>query len=482
MGARDGIPRSELGRLALASLPGVAVVLFDGALRATACAGSVRDSYGLPPDDIVGLRLEDLLAEDSLPHAARGLRLALGGRGTVLDVRTRRPEPHVLELKATPLLDDDGAILGAVAVSRDVTAERAAQDSLRESERRYRLLVEASTDLICRLAPDGTFLWVSPAVERLLGRGPAELVGRSACDVAHPDDRAAVRALLQRAADGLDEQRQTYRMAHRDGRWPWVEMALRAIRDPVSGSIVELVGTGRDVSDRVRAEDALARGSADLGHFASLASHDLAEPLVLVRGYADLLRDEAGPRLTASDRRRLDVIARSVRRMQSLVGTLLSYATVDRSTAGDEQVDVAHLLDEALALLEARIAATGAEIRRGPLAPVRGDARLLGLLLQNLISNAMKFCERRPVVEVSCVERPAGWELVVTDNGVGIAPQDVARIFGLFVRVDAARFPGLGLGLATAWRIAELHGGAIAVESTPGVGSTFRVSLPRVRG
>jgi signal transduction histidine kinase len=201
-----------------------------------------------------------------------------------------------------------------------------------------------------------------------------------------------------------------------------------------------------------------------------------------MRSAADLLREEAGQRLSAEDRHHLDVISRNARKLQALIDTLLSYAAVDRTIVARGPVDMVRVVDDALALLDARIVATGAIVRRGPLAPVAGDARLLGVLLQNLLGNAMKFCAGRPRIDVSCEPAPGGWRLIVADNGIGIPAEQLPRIFGMFERLDRSRYPGLGLGLATAQRIAEIHGGRISVTSEVGAGSTFEVLLPAQPG
>jgi PAS domain S-box-containing protein len=359
-----------------------------------------------------------------------------------------------------------------------VTTEGATEATLRDVERRYHLLVEESTDLISRQAPDGTCLWVSGSVQQLLGRRPSELAGRAFDELVHPSDRSALRTLLASLADGSEDTRHTYRVRHRDGRWLWLETVLRAVRDPDTAAVSEIIGVGRDVTARVEAERALQRSNADLGQFATVASHDLAEPLLLMRSAADLLQEEAGERLTGEDRHRLDVISRNARKLQALVDTLLSYAAVDRTIVAHEPVDMVRVVDDALALLDARIAATGAVVRRGPLAPVAGDGPLLGVLLQNLLSNAMKFCTGPPRIDISCEPAAGGWLLTVADNGIGIAPEQLRRIFGMFERLDRSGYPGLGLGLATAQRIAEIHGGRISVTSEIGAGSTFAVLLP----
>lgn len=475
--SRGVIPRSELRRLALASLPGTALLLLDDHLRITASAGAIDESHGCEPEELLGLHVEELLAPQSSRAGVRGAQLALEGQTRVLRVRPRSAPERVLELKTAPLLDDAGDVVGVIAASRDVTIERVAEATLRDFERRYHLLVEESTDLISRQDLDGTCLWVSRSVQQLLGRRPSELIGRAFDEVVHPGDREPLRALLASLADGGEDVRHTYRVHHRDGRWLWLETALRAVRDPDTAAVSEIIGVGRDVTARVEAEHALQRSNADLGQFATVASHDLAEPLLLMRSAADLLQEEAGELLSAEDHRRLEVISRNARKMQALIDTLLSYAAVDRTVVTHEPVDIVRVLDDALAFLDARIAATGAVVRRGPLAPVTGDARLLGVLLQNLLGNAMKFCDSPPRIDVSCEPVPGGWRLAVADNGIGIPAAQLPRIFGMFERLDRTRYPGLGLGLATAQRIAEIHGGRISVTSEVGAGSTFEVVL-----
>jgi PAS domain S-box-containing protein len=476
--SRGVIQPAELRRLALASLPDVALLLLDPRLRVTGCAGAVREAHGREPEELLGCPLEELLAPQSSRAGVRSARLALDGRTDVLAVRSRSAPERVLELKTAPLLDGDDDVAGVIVAARDVTAERSAHAALRDVERRFRLLVEDAADLISRQTPDGTYRWVSSSVHRILGRRPSELVGQAVDELVHPGDRPGLWAQLRSFGDGIDDVRHTYRVRHRDGRWLWLDTALRADRDPDTGAIAEIVGAGRDVTARVEAERALERSNADLGKFAAVASHDLAEPLLLMRSSAELLQEEAGGRLSDADRHRLDVIARNARKMQALIDTLLSYAAVDRATVGHEPVDMARVVDDTLALLDARIAATGAVVRRGRLEPVAGDARLLGLLLQNLLSNAMKFCDGPPLIDVSCEPAPDGWRLVVADNGVGIPDAQLRRVFVMFERLERTRYPGLGLGLATAQRIAELHRGTIAVTSEVGVGSRFEVALP----
>ena len=349
---------------------------------------------------------------------------------------------------------------------------------MRDRGRHLRHVAGQVPDVLSRHAPDGTYLWVSPSVRRVLGRRAPEFTGRTAAALAHPDDQASLPALPADLEHAGGEVRQTCRMRHADGRWLWIETVLRAVRDPQTSAIAWIAGSGRDVTPGMTRVQALERSNAELTRAATVVAHDLREPLVLLRGYAHVVGTDAADRLTDADRHRLEVIARNAARLQARVDALLAHAAVERTSAASDDVDMAVVVDEAIDLLAEQIAGSGAQIRRGPLVHVRGDAALLGALVQNLLANAVRFADgRTPIVDVSCEPAGSGWELVVADNGIGIAPDRRERIFAMFERGADERYAGLGVGLATALRIAELHGGTIAVRSQVGAGSVFTVTI-----
>ena len=303
------------------------------------------------------------------------------------------------------------------------------------------------------------------------GGEPGELVGRPLAALLRSSGaRAAarsVRAALERGA--------TTTCMVRTQALPGVSMQLR---------VAPLLGAGGQPTAAivVAREPPLAvvaaPPEADLPRFAAIVAHELSEPLLLVRGYADLLRVDAADRLTHDEHRQLDTIWRTATRMQDLIDGLLRHGESGRSTVGVEMVDMEHVVDEALAMLQRQVGATQAVVRRGPLVAVPGDARLLCVLARNLLSNALKFSIERPVIiDISCEPVPGGWRLEVADNGIGIPEHELPRIFGMFERVDRSRYPGFGIGLASVRQIAELHGGKVTVSSQVGVGSRFAVLL-----
>ncbi len=234
----------------------------------------------------------------------------------------------------------------------------------------------------------------------------------------------------------------------------------------------------KPVADARPAAD--AKAEEELVGFAAAASHDLGTPLRLIAGYTDELAEQvnaADPGVAHS----LEVIRRGVDQMQAIVDGLLSYArTADELEVG--QVDAGEVVAETLAALATDLEAARIEVEvQEDLPEVLANGGQLHQVFQNLISNAIKFhAGDPPRIEIACTAEPGVWHFTVADNGVGIAGQDLIRIFDLFARSRAtAERKGSGIGLAVSKRVIEQHGGGIWVESEPGDGSTFHFTLPR---
>jgi len=225
----------------------------------------------------------------------------------------------------------------------------------------------------------------------------------------------------------------------------------------------------------------LRRSNEELERFAYVASHDLQEPLRMVASYTELLGRRYEGQLDERADRYIHFAVDGARRMQTLINDLLTYSRVGRAELAFEPVDLEALVEEQLQSFQLRMAESEAVVTRDPLPTVTGDRGQLGQLVQNLLSNALKFHgEAPPRIHLSCHEEADHWHLAVRDEGLGIEPTYHDRIFGLFQRLHhRGDFEGTGLGLAICARIAHAHGGTIRVESEPGSGSTFHVALPK---
>jgi signal transduction histidine kinase len=226
----------------------------------------------------------------------------------------------------------------------------------------------------------------------------------------------------------------------------------------------------------------LERSNRELEEFAAIASHDLSAPLLTVSGFLTLLEERHAGRLDPEAEEFIEHALNGTRRMQRLIGDLLEYSRVGRAGLAPEEVDFAAVVRETLSGLRASIDERGAEVVVDPLPIVRADPRQLARLLQNLVSNAIKFSGgARPVVHITARETGEGLEVSVVDNGIGIEPEDRALIFKMFHRpANGTPTEGTGIGLAICQRIVDRHGGRIWVDAAPGGGSAFRFTLPDV--
>ncbi len=271
------------------------------------------------------------------------------------------------------------------------------------------------------------------------------------------------RAILNILDDFEDEKRKV-EAVNADLRWEVAERgaAERALREKT---------------------DALARSNAELEQFAYVASHDLQEPLRMVSSYVQLFEKRYAGQVDAQAKKYIDYSVEGAKRMQALIGGLLEFSRVGRIDEPSGPVDMGSALDQALLNLRSAIEESHAVVTRGPLPSVTGNAGRLAQALQNLVGNAIKFRRpgEAPAIHVSAVPRRDEWLFAVKDNGIGIDPQFLDRIFVIFQRLHTrAEYPGTGIGLSVCKKVIERHGGRIWVESEPGAGATFQFTLPRV--
>jgi signal transduction histidine kinase len=246
---------------------------------------------------------------------------------------------------------------------------------------------------------------------------------------------------------------------------------------------LEVVNTELEASNEAleRRARELARSNAELEQFASIASHDLQEPLRKVRTFTQQVTVIEGERLSDRGRDYLERAGGAAERMQKLIEDLLKYSRVATHGRPFAPVDLAQVTRDVLEDLEAQVERSQAVVEVGPLPAISADPLQMRQLMQNLISNAIKF--RRPEVTprvlIEATADDGKIRLTVRDNGIGFDPQYSRRIFRVFERLHGrGEYPGTGIGLALCRRIAERHGGTVFADSEPGKGATFTVTLP----
>lgn len=299
-------------------------------------------------------------------------------------------------------------------------------------------------------------------------------------------DASAVEALacLEAVLDGRRDETSLEYPCDTPTEKQWFLMRITRPPPEIGGAIVSHVEITRRklAEEKLRATAAeLERSNQDLEQFAYVASHDLREPLAVINMYMDLLKKRHGPALDASALEHINEAVDASKRMNQLISDLLTFSRVGRKTEGLVPTDAGEALERALRNLSATIEARGARITHDPLPTLVAEKPMLGRLLQNLLANAIKYCEDgvQPRIHVGARRNGQAWTLWVRDNGVGIAPDDCERVFLLFQRArPRGDRDGSGIGLAICKRIVEYHGGRIWVDSAPGEGSTFYFTIP----
>lgn len=259
------------------------------------------------------------------------------------------------------------------------------------------------------------------------------------------------------------------------------QKALLNILDDLNQSNEELKAAHDVLEERVKERTAeLARSNAELEQFAYIASHDLQEPLRMVSSYVQLLERRYKGKLDQDADEFIAYASEGAIRMQRLINDLLAYSRVGTRGKAFEEVNLEVILEQAVENLQVAIKEKNATLTRDPLPKAYGDAGQLTQVFQNLIDNAMKFSgDKPPRVHVSATVTGIECVCSVRDNGIGIAPEYMGRLFVLFQRLHTRKeYPGTGLGLAICKRIVERHGGRIWAESAPGDGSVFYFSIP----
>jgi PAS domain S-box-containing protein len=335
---------------------------------------------------------------------------------------------------------------------------------------------------VFRSTLDERLIESTPALLRLFGvDSPRDFLEM---DLPEPYFRSQDRDdLLRKLSEQGELQSREVEVKRADGSRLWLALTEVLLLD-VEGEIVIDVLV-QDVSHlRERDEDqrrmisVLERSNADLSQFASVASHQLQEPLRAVEKYSQLLAEDLRRKLGAEGRELLDSVLTGARGMQQLVDDLLAYSRIDSEGRAFQTCHCSTLVDRAIRNLQAAIEESGAEIRQGRLPTVLGDGGQLVQVWQNLLSNAVRFRGKEaPRVRISAKRDKNDWVFSVTDNGIGFDREEAQNVFDIFRRLHP-ELPGTGIGLTISKRIVERHGGRMWAESTPGEGSTFWFTIP----
>jgi PAS domain S-box-containing protein len=400
----------------------------------------------------------------------------------------------------------------------EVAERKGAEEALRESERRYRLLAENVTDVIWTMDLNLRSTYTSPSVRYMRGYDAQEAMAQPLKEALTPASFEVISQVLEEELaiekmpdkDLLRARTLELELIRKDGSTVWVETTMTVLRNP-DGQPVEILGINRDVTTRKRVEAEITQLNQDLerrvaertrelaeanarlteldqlkSRFVSDVSHELRTPIANLKLYIDLLEHGKPEKQTHY----VAVLQQQVRRVAALVDDILDLSRLERRKEQGliyQAVALNDVVDQVVLAHQPRAEADGLLLTFEPvtpLPPVRADANQLAQVVTNLITNALSYTSAG-YVRVSTFAKNREVCLCVADSGSGIAPDDLPHVFERFYRgqyVLKNDVPGTGLGLAIAKEIVDLHAGRIEVDSQPGQGSTFRVWLPLAQG
>lgn len=368
-----------------------------------------------------------------------------------------------------------------------------ATERLQESERRFRELYDRAPMAYLTLDTDGTITRVNKRFEEIVGHPEEEVVGQPVLELFEPgeDGRKPARELLDRFQSGEPVRGEELAMTTAAGDTIWVTFTVRSVETPGKPEHPRTLSMVMDITERKRAEQRLEyyakeleRSNEDLQQFAYVVSHDLQEPIRMIKSYLELLERRYGEELTEEANEFIDYATDGADRMSTLIKSLLAYSRVGTQAEPFQEVDLGHVLEDVRADLAVSIDDTEARIETGELATVIADPNQIRQLVQNLVSNALKYSDKdEPQIRVSLEEGAGLQRLIVEDDGPGVPEDERDQIFDAFHRVGARPdTSGTGMGLAICKRIAERHGGGLKVEDSELGGARFVVVLPREPG
>lgn len=387
---------------------------------------------------------------------------------------------HLFETTKLAVRNQNGEITSICGIATDVTERRQAEAALRESQQLFDTIANSSPALVWMSGEDGGCTWFNEVWLSFTGRGREQELGDGWARGVHPDDIDRCLGIYRESFDARRPFSMEYRLRRHDGEYRWL-LDQGHPRYDASGGFCGYIGSCLDITELTRAHEMLKQKNDEIEQFIYTVSHDLRSPLVTIKSFLGYLEQDMAAGDSGRIGQDLYFIHAAADKMERLLTELLEMSRIGRRENPPERVTFRELATEALSsvagqIVDLKVGVQVADVEQ----PLRGDRPRLAQIWQNLLDNAVKYMgdQSAPLVELGIARQGGEVVFYVRDNGIGIAPEQRERVFGMFDKLDQES-SGVGLGLAMVKRIVENYNGRIWVESAGrGRGSCFCFTLP----
>lgn len=450
----------------------------------TVLSPSVKSFSGYDPEELLGHSVLDVYFNLSdRDEFFKELRKKGSVNNYELKLLKKGGEIADVLINTHIVLGKDGEPVAVEGIIHDITERRKAEEALRESEDKYKTLVENTKDVIFQLSPLGIIKYVSQNVQELYGYRPAELVGKSLIKTTPMSEVPKAFKALKKTLSGTAVK--NFEIFQLDKKRKNILVEINLVPVKKEGKIVAVQGVMRDITERKKAEEELKKAMNIKSQFISVVSHEMRTPLTSIKEGIGLVLDGTLGELSDEQKDFLSLAKRNMDRLHRLINDVLDFQKLESGKPGFQMLknDLNAIINE-VAKTQKPLAKNKGLYLRIKLAPdleeVEFDSDRIIQVLVNLVNNALKFTKKGGITikSVKDEEREA-FRVHVKDTGIGIKKRNIPRLFSKFEQLTKERKPGsTGLGLAICKEIIKAHNGRIWVESQYGSGSEFVFELP----
>ncbi len=467
-----------------------AVLVTDEDIKITFASPKAVEIHGYEnSDELIGKKIEELVVPEDRKNRNE-IRKIISGNGFInnLQYRLLRKNGKIFigETNVTVLKDDNGNFKGFLWLTRDITRRVEMENDIRESEKRYKRIVDNVIDGLIIIG-DKKVNYVSERAVEILGYTLENIKDMREIDIAAPEEKERVLNEIKKSID--ETQVLPKNLEYWIVRGDDTRRCISSRYSPrfENGKIVDYYVFIADITERKVAEEnlrnllsRLQKSNEELERFAVIASHDLKEPLRMVTSYVQLIEKRYKGKLDKDADDFINFAVEGVKRMAGLIDDLLAYSKVDSVVGKPDKIDINNVISGVINNLKIAIEESKSKIIYDKLPEVTANEVQMSQVFQNLIGNSIKFRGKEPPeIEIKAEKDKNEWVFSIKDNGIGIDMKYKDKIFVIFQRLHTrTEYPGTGIGLVLCKKIVEKHGGRIWFESEPGKGSIFYFTIP----